>query len=93
MTKEVWYSIPEVCNESRYCLKLSGEVDITRPIEQEDIAEQCANDYWTKHQGYECSWPLDVNLFREEEGELLATVNVSMDMSPTFIGRVVKSSR
>ena len=92
MANKVWYSIPEVCEESRYCLKLAGQVDVTRSIEQEDIAEQCAHDYWTKHCGYKRAWPLDVNLFREEEGELLATVKVHMDMSPTFNGNVIRSS-
>jgi hypothetical protein len=87
--KEIWYSIPEICDESRYLMRLVGDVDVTRKLEQEDIAEQCANHYWCNHQGYEIRWPQDVNLFAKEDGERLATVNVNMDMSPVFTGKIV----
>ena len=86
MAREVWYSIPEVCEESRYMLNLAGQVDITRPIEQESIAEQCAKDFWQKHCIWYRSWPLDVNLYASSDGELLAAVSVEMELEPMFIG-------
>jgi len=86
MSKEVWYAVPEVCPDSRVRMKLSGQVDITRPREQIDIAEQCAEHYWSNGQGYECTWPLVIRLYSSEDGDALADVEVYMDLQPTFSG-------
>ena len=88
MASVVWYSVPELCEESRYKLSISRTVDITRKIDQEDIAEECAEDYYSRPEGWDCSWPQDIVLFLSERGAALVTVKVHMDMSPTFRGRL-----
>lgn len=87
MAKEIWYTVPEECGESFYCLKLTDDVDITRPFEQEELAEHCAEDFWCRH-GYENSWPLDIHLYEKEGGRMLAAARVCMDMQPTFAARL-----
>jgi hypothetical protein len=88
MAKVVWYSVPSCCDDERFKLSLSGEIDATRRIEQEDIAEQCAEDFFICHAGNECYWPLEIVLFASEEGKALATVVVHMEMEPQFSGKI-----
>ena len=88
MASVVWYSVPELCEESRYKLSIARTVDITRKIDQEDVAEECAEDYYSRHSGWEIDWPQDVVLFMSERGSALVTVKVYMEMAPTFRGRL-----
>lgn len=92
MAKTVWYSVPDCCYDERFKLSLAGEVDITRKIEQEDVLERCAEDFYQCHDGWECSWPQEIVLFRSELGEKLASGWVEMEMEPSFSGRIHAST-
>jgi len=76
------------CEESRYECEIAGNVDATRPVEQEAIAEACAENYFSCHDGSAGSWPQDVSLFLSETGDRIASVHVYLDMSYTFTGRL-----
>lgn len=86
MAKSCWYSVPEVCDESRYQLQLAYEYDLDRAYEQQDAAELAADDFYNKHSGYECRWPAEIAIFKTENGPEIARFIVQMDMSPTFSG-------
>lgn len=88
MAKVVWYSVPDVCDDERFKLSIAREADVTRPFEQEGILEECAEDFYQCHDGWECSWPLELRLFKSEEGPQLAAAKVEMQMEPRFSGRL-----
>jgi hypothetical protein len=92
MSKVVWYSVPDVCDDVRFKLSLAGEVDVTRRIEQEDLIEQCAEDFYQCHDGWECSWPKEIVLFASELGDRIAAGWVEMEMEPRFSGRLHSST-
>lgn len=49
------------------------------------LAEECAEDYHSHHDGWESSWPLDFFIF-DLEGKLLGTVEVERETVPNFVG-------
>lgn len=48
------------------------------------VAEECAEDYWHNHDGWECSWPATIHLRETEEGPIVATFEVHMEAVPSF---------
>ena len=84
VTVDAWYSVPEVCEESKYRIELTGDWCLDRPTEQADIAERAAKHYWAFHDGWECSWPIEINLFASEDGPRVARLSVDMDFRPVY---------
>lgn len=80
----IYYSVPTHCEESRYELELPDPYCLARPLEQSEIAELCADDYWSSHDGWEASWPLDFALFESEDGPEIARCLVDMEAVPQF---------
>lgn len=50
--------------------------------EIEDIAQECAEQDWNDHDGWESKWPKTFSIF--SDGELLGFVKVGMEMEPSF---------
>ena len=48
----------------------------------EEIAQECAEQDWNDHDGWESSWPKTFSIFAD--GDLLGFVNVDMEMEPVF---------
>lgn len=84
MSRSVWYCIPEQCTESRYELRLSNP--FSPPMQHLSlVSDECAEDYWYKHDGYEARWPLEFQIFEtENSNKPLATFEVDMAPVPIF---------
>jgi hypothetical protein len=52
------------------------------PSELRYIAEDMAKDFFDKHDGWECSWPLTFTIMHD--GVSLGNMEVRMDMVPKF---------
>lgn len=84
MSVSVWYCVPEICNKSRYKLPLNSHFPLVMHS-LELVSEECAEDYWENHDGYEARWPLEFQIFETEESENpIATFEVDMEEIPTF---------
>lgn len=79
----VWYSGTRG-GQVRYWLRLQGRYDITRPAEQEEIAELCAADFHSNHDGWECRWPRQFTLYASDVGPALAVFDVDREAEPVF---------
>lgn len=63
---------------------IESRLDVTDEQDMEDIARECAEDFHSEHDGWECSWPRDFVLYRDEEGPAVATLEVGRDVEPVF---------
>lgn len=79
--KTIWYSVD---GGDRFSLELSDRVCMTRPYEQVSVAQRCADDYHSNHDGWESSWPLDFTLYETENGDPVATLEVEREAIPEF---------
>lgn len=83
----IYYAVKRCDNTSiasPYALEISGHFCITRPVEQEVIAEQCADDFYWNHDGHEHKWPLKIVLFEFLQGQVLNEFIVDIELEPTF---------
>lgn len=48
------------------------------------IAQECAEEYYHDHDGWESSWPQDVFLRETEDGPIVASFSVHMEAEPQF---------
>jgi hypothetical protein len=78
----IWYS----ANGSPTRLPLEVVGDVHRPREQTTMAELCAQDFYSEHDGWEVSWPTEIKLYESHDGPALATLEVGIEMEPRFYG-------
>ena len=75
---KVHYSVEKVCSESLYEAEVTGgDIDWL-------TAQECAEDYYHNHDGWESSWPQLVYLRESEDGPIVAAFNVDMEAVPQF---------
>ena len=48
------------------------------------MAEDAAENYHSEHDGWEDTWPIKINLHKEDEGDVVATYGVDLEHAPTF---------
>lgn len=87
----VWYRVIDHCEESYFGIHLPDVYDLTRPIEQTDIAQLCAEDYHSNHSGWESDWPLRFSLHSEVGGPEVAVLSVDREAVPQFYARHVET--
>ena len=51
--------------------------------ELEYVAEDCAEDFHSNHDGWDNDWPIEF-VIADEAGEVLGTFNVHMEARPEF---------
>lgn len=49
------------------------------------VGEKYANHYWSHHDGWECSWPIEFHI-ADSESNFLGVVEVDMQTEPVFSG-------
>lgn len=81
----MWYSIDD--SEQRFEHDV-GHLSINHKLDTEMMANQCAQDYFDNHDGWESSWPLDLFLYETEDGPSVAKLSVEMEAEPVFYSRV-----
>lgn len=57
--------------------------DITDDIDQGWIAEECADDFHSNHDGWESSWPIEFKLW-SDKGVVIGVFEVDRDVQPVF---------
>lgn len=78
---KIWYMTGQ---HGPYSIDVLSTADIHRPLEQQDIAEQCAEDFHSNHDGWEVVWPREFVLYETEDGPTLARFEVDMEARPEF---------
>ncbi len=78
--KTVWYCVDD--SEPGNGFELA--VNDRPPHDWGYIAQECAEDYYHNHDGWESSWPQDVFLRETEYGPIVASFSVHMEAEPQF---------
>ena len=81
---KVWYSSSDEEDPVRYSTEVPTPTDITRPIEQRQVAEECADHFHSWRGGLFAQWPRDITLYATEDGPPLASFMVERKMVPEF---------
>ena len=88
---KIYYRVIDHCEDSYYEYDASGLYDLDVDYEVEALLEQCADDYWSEHDGWESSWPLTFTLHQEEGGLEVARSVIEMEAEPRFYARDVQA--
>ncbi len=83
----VYYSARE--DGHRFMLDLDGSYTLMEPDdasidELADVAQFCAEDWHSNHDGWEAQWPRTFALYASKEGPALAHFEVDCEMVPSF---------
>lgn len=81
--KTIWYSSEGECHP----LEVDSTTCLQRPLEARHVAEKCADDFHSNHDGWECSWPRTFTLHETEDGPVVATFEIEREAVPLFIAR------
>ncbi len=73
-----FYSIDNAAD----CYEIESIWDIEE--DGEYLAEDAAENYHSEHDGWEDTWPIKINLHKEDEGDVVATYGVDLEHTPTF---------
>jgi hypothetical protein len=89
-----WYEI----HGSRYSVESQpyswspkNPYDLTDEYDLEALAEFCADEYHSNHDGWENSWPLNISIAESEDGAIIATFSVEREAQPVFYATKVKT--
>ena len=80
---KVWYCVDDSDYRNAHQLIVKDRP----PHYWECIAEECADDYHSNHDGYESSWPLRFFIRESEEGPIIAMFDVDREVVPQFTVR------
>lgn len=92
MSYDVWYRVPECCDESLYKTNVAWHPMSENEVIKEAIAGACARDYNDNHEGYESSWPLTFNVHSSGDGPMLFSASVGMEMVARYSARLIPST-
>lgn len=87
---KILYRLLDVDEDTYFEYITSGEYDLEFDYECEALLEECANDYWSKHDGWEISWPQTFSLHQEEGGPEILRSTIEMEAEPRFYATLVK---
>lgn len=60
---------------------------IWRPEDMDYIAQECAEKYFSEHDGWESSWPLTFTIFKD--GKQIGRARVEMESEPQFYSTII----
>jgi hypothetical protein len=74
-----------------YChqVTLEATYDLTDDTWLDSIAEQCADDWHSNHDGWEASWPRVFALYASKEGPAIAHMEVERETVAQFMATPV----
>lgn len=82
---DIHYRIPSYGEEETTCMRLDGDWDVHLPGTQRYLLEECAEDHFHNHDGWESSWPLVFALHDGENGPEICRYEVEMEAVPQFV--------
>jgi hypothetical protein len=68
----------------RHQVTLIADYDLDDDTWNDSIAEQCAEDWHSNHDGWEASWPRVFSLYRQKTGPSFARFEVERETVPQF---------
>lgn len=84
----MWYRTEVSADQLFECE--TSHLSIDRNTNLEMIANQCAEDFFNNHDGWEAPWPLEIYLHESEDGPEVAKLFVEMEAEPVFYSKVIK---
>lgn len=82
---KLFYRVIEYCEESYF----RADTAWGRPF-LEFAAEDCAEDFYSNHDGYEEIWPLTITLHKHEGGREIGRFVVGMEVELRFSASQIK---
>lgn len=84
--KKYYYSVYEKGSEAEYRFEYNS---IWSKDRLDFIAEEIADDYFSNHDGWEASWPLNIYIW-DDKHEYIGACSVEMEAQPAFYAYVMK---
>ena len=84
MATTLFYSASDDETAHRYQVTLIADYDLDDNTWNDSIAEQCADDFHSEHDGWEASWPRVFALYRDNKSPAFARFEVEREMVPQF---------
>ena len=84
----VYYRVPAQ-DDTAFELECRCNPLSTNSLNRESIAQECGEDYYANHDGWECKWPLTIAIHATEDGPELFRCIVERETVPTFSAKVV----
>lgn len=79
--KTIWYSSE---SEGRHPLEVEDGRSLDVPRDWRFLVEECALDFHSNHDGWECRWPRQFKLYGAEDGPAVAVFEVDRESVPQF---------
>ncbi len=88
-TTTIWYARADYGSAYRHSVTVGGSWDSMDSFDAENLAQECAEDYHSNHDGWEASWPLTFALYASKDGPEVGRFEVEREMEPTFMASPV----
>lgn len=88
MTSKVYWWKYCVHSDDDDVLEFNSSCDLSE--DGEFLAKQAAEDYHSKHDGWESSWPIPFTIW-DNSGKLIGKYTVERDVEPVFYAYKIKS--
>ena len=79
----IQYAVDEDSIDCAFYLYPVRNVDASDSYGLSEISQEVARDYHANHDGWECEWPVDINLWID--GVSVGTFSVERDYAPYFV--------
>lgn len=89
MSTTVFYTPTDDDGAHRHKVVLDADYDLEDGTWNDSIAEQCADDWHSNHDGWEAQWPRVFVLYADKEGPELARFEVERETVPHFMAMPV----
>jgi hypothetical protein len=84
MPTTIFYNAYDDDTAHRHQVTLIADYDLDDDSWNDDLAERCADDWHSNHDGWEASWPRTFVLFRDKTGPAFARFTVDREYAPQF---------
>lgn len=85
----IYYTVEDFNDGFSDAYDMKGNFYLEDKWELEMAAQDCANDFWSNHDGWECSWPMNFTLYAPD-GVALGTFEIEQEVEPVFSARRVE---
>lgn len=87
----IYYTVEDFNDGFDDAYAMKGNFYLEDNWELEMAAQDCAQNFWTNHDGWECSWPLNFTLY-SPDGKTLGTFEIEQEYDPVFSAYPIKES-
>lgn len=81
---KIFYCVNDIDPTYRFSYESSSNYDLGTEYECEALLEECADNYWRDHDGWESSWPHTFILYKDQDGPEIGRFTVEMEAEPRF---------